>query len=190
MALVIILSGNSAGGAEGKQEKVGDREVLFTERGVITGLGFGHIPEGKYQPILLIVHLGIDLKKYYPALQNNRGCLSFYAEPQFNPVIDPRIDSECGVGLGIQYTYPFRNGFSAYIMGGIGPHYISVVTEKQANGFLWSDVIGTGFYYHLTKNSALNAGYRFRHLSNSSFAIPNGGINANIVIIGYAVFFE
>jgi opacity protein-like surface antigen len=79
---------------------------------------------------------------------------------------------------------------SVYIMGSVGPHYISVVSTRQANGFIWSDVIGGGFYFHLTNDSAINVGYRFRHLSNAHFATPNGGIDTNFVIVGYSVFFD
>ncbi|MDO9530008.1 MAG: hypothetical protein Q7J27_12750, partial [Syntrophales bacterium] len=128
---------------------------LFTESGIVTGFGSGSITEGDYQPILLIWHLGIDLKKLFPELKNHRGKLTFFFEPQVNPVVNPETNIECGIGLGIKYMYPITDRLSPYIMGGVGPHYISVVTTDQANGFIFADTIGTGFYYFITENSAI-----------------------------------
>jgi opacity protein-like surface antigen len=165
-----------------------NNDGFFTEMAIITGFGSGNLPEGNYQPILLIGHFGIDLKKYFSTLQNHSGRLAFFAEPQFNIVVKPDMNLEYGVG--IKYAYPIMEGVSAYIMGSVGPHKISVVTTKQENGFIWSDVLCAGLYYHLTRNSAINVGYRFRHLSNAHFAMPNGGINTHFGIVGYSVFFD
>jgi lipid A 3-O-deacylase len=163
---------------------------LFTESGVMFGYGRGNIADCKhYEPILLIWHLGIDLKKFFPELEEHKGRVSFYIEPQINPVVNPETDIECGVGLGFKYMYPVTDKLSPYIMGGVGPYYISVVTKDQANGFIFADTIGAGFYYFLTNNSAINLGYRFRHMSNADMALPNGGIDTHSGTIGYSVFF-
>ncbi len=190
IVIIIILSGSYAYGAEEVEKKFRTSDRLFTEMAVITGLGSSNIPEDNYQPILLIGHFGIDLKRYFRKLENHRGTFSFFLEPQLNIVVNPSTDFECGVGFGIQYSYPFMDKLSAYIMGSTGPHYISVVTREQANGFLFSNVVGAGLYYYLTRNSAINVGYRFRHLSNADLAMPNGGINTNFAIVGYSVFFD
>jgi len=179
-----------ASGMERSQKKAQSRDRIFTEVGVITGFGSGKIPEGDYQPVFLIGHFGIDLKKYFSKLQNHRGQLSLFFEPQINTIMNPETDFECGIGIGIKYSYPFTDKVSAYAMGSVGPHYISVVTKEQANELLFSDVIGIGLYYYLSQNSAINAGYRFRHLSNADLAKPNGGIDTHIGVIGYSVFFD
>ncbi|HVO65192.1 MAG TPA: acyloxyacyl hydrolase [Syntrophales bacterium] len=190
VVIIIVFSGSCACLAEEVERKNRTTDRLFTEMAIITGLGASNIPEGNYQPVLLIGHFGIDLKRYFRKLEDHRGTFSFFLEPQFNTVVNPSTDFEFGIGIGIQYAYPFTEKLSAYIMGSIGPHYISVITTREANGFIWSDTIGGGLYYHLTKNSAINAGYRFRHLSNGDFALPNGGINTNFAIIGYSIFFD
>ena len=118
------------------------------------------------------------------------GSLSIHLEPQFNPVIAPETDFEFGIGLGVQYTHPLTDRLSAYISGSAGPHYISVVTRDQANGFIFSSAIGAGLYFFITKNSALSLGYRLRHLSNAGFTTPNQGINSHFGVIGYSVFFD
>lgn len=165
-------------------------DTFFTEAAFITGLGSGSIPEGDYQPVLLIGHFGIDLKKYIPGLKNHRGTLSAFIEPQFNTVVNPKTDFECGIGIGIKYMYSLTEKVSFYILGSVGPHYVSVITTEQANGFIFSDVVGGGVYIHLGGKSALIMGYRFRHISNANLTKPNGGIDTHFGIIGYSMFFE
>jgi len=189
IVFVIILSVNYAYCSEDVQKEGRSSDKFFTEMGFITGFGSAKIPEGTYQPILLIGHFGVDMKRYFRELKNHRGTLSVFLEPQFNPVFSPQTDFECGIGVGIQYMYPLADKLSIYILGSVGPHYISVVTSQQASGFLFSNVIGGGLYYYLTKKSAINAGYRLRHLSNANLAEPNLGINTSFGVIGYSVFF-
>jgi lipid A 3-O-deacylase len=188
IVVVIILLANYAYCEEAQKEgRANDR--FFTEMGFITGFGSGNIPEGTYQPILLIGHFGVDMKRYFQGLKDHRGTLSVFLEPQFNPVFSPQTDFELGIGVGIQYMYPVMDKLSIYVLGSVGPHYISVVTRQQANGFIFADTVGAGLYYYLTKDSAVNVGYRLRHISNANLAEPNMGINTNFGVIGYSVFF-
>ena len=162
---------------------------LITETGVIVGVGSGSVAEGYYNPILLIWHFGCDLKKVFPNLEKCRGTFSAYIEPQVNPVLHPDTDVEFGVGVGIKYRYSLADDFSWYIMGSIGPHFISVKTQDQANGFIFSDTIGAGCSFLLTENSSINLEYRFRHMSNCGLKNPNVGINNDFIAVGYSRFF-
>jgi len=187
--VVIICFANYAYCEEAQKEgRTSDR--FFTEMGFIAGFGNGSIPEGSYQPVFLIGHFGVDLKRYFSGLENHSGTLSMFLEPQINPVVNPQTDLEVGVGIGLQYLHPIVGNLSAYALGSVGPHYITVVTTKEANGFIFADTLGAGFYCYLTKDSAINVGYRFRHMSNANCASPNGGINTNSGVIGYSVFFD
>ena len=190
IVFVIILSVNYAYCSEEVQKEGRPSERFFTEMGFIAGFGNGSIPEGSYQPVFLIGHFGVDLKRYFSGLKNHSGTLSVFLEPQINPVVNPQTDFELGIGIGLQYTHPIIGNLSVYALGSAGPHYISVVTTKQASGFIFADTIGAGFYYYLTKDSAINVGYRFRHMSNANLADPNGGIDTNSGVIGYSVFFD
>ena len=159
------------------------------ETGFIGGIGTGEIPEGHYQPLLIIWRWGLDLKRYFSGLENHRGSLSFFIETQFNPSHNPYDNFEFGISPGLQYRYPFTEKLSGYLLASVGPHYMSLVTRDQENGFIFSDAIGGGLYYFLNENFALNLGYRFRHMSNAGIATPNGGINTNFITLGYAAFF-
>lgn len=162
---------------------------LIDESGVIIGVGFGTVAEGHYNPILLIWHLGCDLKKVFPYFEKYRGTFSAYIEPQVNPVFNHDKDVEFGVGVGMKYRYSVTDDFSWYIIGSVGPHYITVKTEDQANGFIFSDTIGIGCSFLLTEGASINLEYRFRHLSNGGIDYPNGGINNSFIAVGYSQYF-
>jgi lipid A 3-O-deacylase len=189
MLLALTNFCNVAYGEENKRTTV-TAETLFTEKSFIVGYGDGSIKEGRYQPLLMAGHFGIDLKRYFPGLRDQRGSLSLFVEPKFIAVTNHDKDYEFGAGIGIQYRYPCMDKISLYVMGSVGPHYISIETSEQAKGFAFSDEIGVGLYYHLTKKSAINVGYRFRHVSNAGLKTPNGGMNSQFVTVGYSVFFE
>ena len=162
----------------------------LTESGMIVGYGTGDIAGGKhYEPILLIWHLGCDLKRFIPKLEDHKGTLSVYLEPQINPVFNPETDLEFGVGVGLKYMHPITDEISAYIFGSVGPHYITVQTTDQANGFIFSDTIGAGLSFFLTGRTSVNLEYRFRHMSNADIEEPNGGIDTHFATIGYYVYF-
>ncbi len=189
LIMVIILS-FSAYSAADTTDVSSCNNRLLTESGIIIGWGTGDISEGRhYEPILLIWHLGCDLKRFIPNLENHRGTLSLYVEPQINPAFNPETDIEIGVGVGLKYMHPVTEKISAYIFGSMGPHYITVKITDQANGFIFSDTIGAGISFFLTEKSSLNLEYRFRHISNASLQDPNGGINTHFGMIGYSVYF-
>ena len=162
---------------------------LLTESEIIAGYGTGDVKEGNYEPVLLIWHLGCDLKRFIPELNNYSGTFSVYLEPQINPVFERETDLEFGIGVGLKYLHPVTEKISAYIFGSVGPHYITVETRDQANGFIFSNTIGAGFSFFLTEKSSLNLGYRLRHMSNAGTRKPNGGINTHFGTIGYSVYF-
>jgi lipid A 3-O-deacylase len=186
LCLIIFLSSPPVQAAQPTDHRQlrTDKESAF-----IIGMGTGKIPEGDYQPVLLIWHFGIDLKKYFPRLEEHRGTVSFFMETQFNPAYNPDNNFEFGISPGFQYRFPFTEKLSGYLLAAVGPHYISLVTKNQANGFIFSDAVGGGFYYFLSENSAINIGYRWRHLSNAGINMPNDGINTNFITFGYAAFF-
>ncbi len=72
-----------------------------------------------------------------------------------------------------------------YLLAGIGPHYISVHSEQQAWGFIFSDNLGVGLQFFATPHQSFDIGYRFRHISTAGLAEPNLGINTHNWYIGY-----
>jgi len=177
-------------GAFGDQTESGFLTKLsLTESTFVVGYGRGSVSEGACEHVTLIWHLGFDLKRLFTRLQDHHGTLSFALEPKINPVLNPDTDVEIGISFGLKYRYPISETWSVYGLGTVGPHLITVQTKDQANGLVFFDTVGAGFSFFLTKKSAVDLEYRFRHASNAGIKEPNGGIDSHIVAIGYSLFF-
>jgi len=161
-----------------------------SESGVMMGYGYTRVAEGRYKPFLMIWHVGFNLKEFPSERSDGRkDTLSWYLEPQINPAFSPRVDAEFGVGVGIKYMHHITDRLSAYAMASVGPHWITLQTSDQADGFIFSDTLGVGLSIFVTDNSALNLEFRARHLSNAELAQPNVGIDSLFGAVGYSVFF-
>lgn len=156
---------------------------------MIAGYGEGNIDDGIYQHTLLSLNIGFDLAPFFSQPERHRGVTSIFLEPKINPVLGPETGVEFGISFGIKYRIPLNETWHVYLMGSVGPHYTSVETEEQADGLIFFDSIGTGLSFFLTKRSAINFEYRFRHASNASTHEPNKGINSHIGAVGYSLFF-
>ncbi|MHB8771966.1 MAG: acyloxyacyl hydrolase [Syntrophales bacterium] len=185
--LLAALSGAALAGERNNDASRADGQWI-NEAGFIGGYGTAPIDEGRYKTMLLIAHIGTNVNRFLPALRGHRGTLSLFLEPQFNPVLKPSA-VEFGLGIGLQYAYPLTEWISPYILLATGPHYITVDTTTQADGFNFSNAIGVGFYLTLTKGVALNCGYRHRHVSNAELRQPNSGIDSDIGLVGVSYFF-
>lgn len=163
--------------------------VGASEIGFITGIGTGSSSAGRYHPILLTLHLASDVRRYIPTLSIPRGTMFLLCEPQINPAFAPEGDIEVGVGFGLQYNYHLTDRFSPFIMGTVGPHYITLQDRHQENGFVFASTIGVGIATNLDKRSLLSLGYRYRHLSNGGMNEPNHGINTHFFTLGYVLRF-
>ncbi len=186
--LLLAAFSGAAPAAQGEDGAARANGRWISEAGFIGGYGTAPIDEGRYKTALLIAHIGMDVNRFLPGLRGHRGTLSLFLEPQFNPVLKPSA-VEFGLGIGLQYAYPLTERISPYILLVTGPHYITVDTTTQADGFSFSNAIGVGFYLTLTKGVALNCGYRRRHVSNAELRQPNSGIDSDIGLLGVSFFF-
>jgi hypothetical protein len=102
---------------------------------------------------------------------------------------DDRSDYEFGlnVRLGVNYSLSDNDVLSFKLAS--GPHYITVDTEKQAKGFIFSD------YYLLCYKKQLNNGrypfilefeFGYRHISNGWLKEPNRSISNFIFGLGFS----
>lgn len=118
---------------------------------------------------------------------NKPSFLSYYFEPQFNLVrtMQQSLDYEFGLNGGIRNYIRVNPDLYFYQMLGSGPHYISAVLVKQANGFIFSDNLAIGIYKRINKNSLfLNLQFGIRHISNADLKFPNRGVNSFNILIG------
>ncbi len=166
---------------------------IIQESGFVVGYGDGRINgENRiYRPLLLIYHIGFDAHKLLPSVfTDSKGKLTFYLEPQFNPLLRPSDQYEVGIGFGAEYRFNITKNIDGYIMGGSGLHHISFGSQSQAEGFNFNDTLGFGLYIHISKRSAVNMGLRLRHISNGGIKKPNKGINNYFATLGYSIFFQ
>jgi hypothetical protein len=189
MLWTVLSHAGIAGSADEKPAPVVTQDRFFTEWGFYSGVGEGYVTEGPYRPIFFILHLGVDLKRWIPPLQGHRGTLSLYLEPQVNPSGTPKQNVELGIGVGVKYLYRFGDALGLYGQASVGPHYITLNTVDQAQGFLFANTVGGGVNVFLSPGSALDIGYRLRHLSNAGSRLPNHGINSDILLIGFSLFY-
>ncbi len=184
IVVVLVIFSDSAGAT------FGTTRSPVTESGFVIGYGTGGVEEGKYEPVLMIWHIGFGLKEFQSKQPGDRAnSISFYIEPQINPVTRPEKDVEFGIGAGLKYMHHITNDLSASLMASFGPHWITINTENQARGFVFSSTIGLGISFFVSDNSSVILGCRVRHLSNANCRKPNGGIDTCFGTIGYSVFF-
>ena len=100
-----------------------------------------------------------------------------------------------GFGIGftpkLMYTFTALNRLRPYLEGGGGPLWTDLggrVPEQpgQFNFAVWG---GAGCSWFLTPHWAVQAGYRFMHISNGGTRSPNSGLNAGIPFVGLSFSF-
>lgn len=140
------------------------------------------LPEGReYQPWMLLGYY--TLKDLLP---NKKNHLYIYLEPQlvlvnFSP--SDKSEYEFGANLGIQYQLNLNPTSSLTALIGSGPHYITVETNHQTQGYIFSDNFEIGYKHHL-KKLVFHLNWRFRHISNANFKKPNKGIDSWFFVLG------
>lgn len=139
------------------------------------------LPEGYYYtPQTLLGAIDIWKRKKF----------SLYSELQLVQAYDNfnlETDYEFGLNLGFMFSQPLFKNLLLSAGIGSGPHYVTVDTDRQARGFIFSDNVELGLSYELRKFSTIfNMRFRFRHISNAGFKSPNGGIDNLFLVLGVA----
>ena len=184
---MLLSSAADARAADPSPAPILGKDSFFTEAGFITGFGYGTVTEGYYFPVPLIVHLGVDMKRWVSSLWNHRGTFTAFLEPQFNFVFGAEFDIEGGIGFGLKYRVPLGDVVSAYGLVSVGPQFITVNTVDQSNGFVFADTAGIGVNLAVAPGASLDLGLRARHLSNANFRMPNNGIDNYFGTIGFMI---
>lgn len=131
-----------------------------------------------YRPIMLMPETSLWLI----------GPVSVYAEGQIvyaDTPVEPGTAYEAGLNIGFRYQAALSGQWLFGAAVGAGPHYITLNTESQAPGFIFSDNFELGFSYLLpAKNWGINLRARFRHISNAGFKYPNLGLDNLFLVVG------
>ena len=100
--------------------------------------------------------------------------------------LDRSSNVEFGTNFGLQYTPKVSK--SAYLLAGVtaGPHFITINTDLQTRGFIFSDNFEVGIRIKMPSSKwHTDLKVRYRHISNAGIQNPNGGIDNFFVIIGF-----
>ncbi len=120
-----------------------------------------------------------------------RGQIALGAELLGFGTSEPKTAYGVGVTPKLQYTFISLDRLRPYVEGGGGPIWTDLggrVPEQpgQFNFVVWG---GAGCAWRLTPQWALNAGYRFVHLSNAGTRTPNSGLNFGLPLVGLSYSF-
>lgn len=156
---------------------------FFVKPGVQLGISLitEKLPEGfEYNPTMLLTSFSIM----------EIGRWDFYAETQLTTAADPvdgEQEYEGGLNFGVRYSQPLVKDLFVTGAIGAGPHFISVETDLQANGFIFSDNFEMGLAYNVPSiMTQFQLRARWRHISNAGLEEPNGGIDNGFLIFGFA----
>ncbi len=166
---------------------------VVVEEGFLCAYGNGFVggSHNSYKVSSFILHFGLRAHAVLPSLiPDTGGRLLIYLEPQYNIVTHPSGNYEFGIGVGLEYRFPLSDNLYAYLLAGSGLHYISFHSRNQSGGFNFNDNFGTGLYIKVSKSAFINAGFRFRHISNADLNKPNEGINSYLFVLGISRFFN
>ncbi len=118
----------------------------------------------------------------------SQGQLSLGAEVIAFHTAEPIAAYGVGFTPKLVYTSTAFGRIHPFLEAGGGPVWTDLggrVPEQpgQFNFLVWG---GAGCSYQLTRDWALNAGYRIMHISNAGTRAPNSGLNFGLPFIGLA----
>jgi len=114
----------------------------------------------------LYVRIGFDMSGAV-GLSGSTSTLQLSFDPFVNAINAHESGIETGVTVFLRYFYPVSHDLSLFGEIGSGPMYLSIETDEQRNpGFNFLNQFGLGMQYKISEKLALNAAYRYRHLSH------------------------
>jgi hypothetical protein len=189
VTIVLILLILAPGVCRAKQ----DNPLTFTGVEYLTGFGYNYLrqSQGIYNVVPFFLDFDFDLKPFADKFNiHTPGLLQFVEEPFLNYATRPNNDLEAGNNIAVKYGFfPETSKFQPYIKAGGGIIYITQHVFGQSTQFNFNEYAGLGCHYFISKNTALTAEYRFRHLSNASISIPNSGMNTHFALFGISYRF-
>jgi len=111
-------------------------------------------------------------------------------EGWFQQYLSPHSATAEGVKLAGRYHFIGLGRLVPYLEATAGAGGTSLRVPEIDSTFTFVLEAGAGLSYFVTDSLALNAGYRFQHISNGHTADPNRGFNSNSGVVGVAFYFQ
>ncbi|MFH0941147.1 MAG: acyloxyacyl hydrolase [Candidatus Omnitrophota bacterium] len=161
------------------------------EFGVFTGYIKGGLKEQKdFNAVPVGLRFGFDLKPFTKKFGfEPKGMLELIYEPFISAITEPDSNMEMGFPFFFRYSYPLTPKIYPFVEVGTGPYYMTLHTYEQSTQFNFVNQGGAGISYFFKENVAINIEYRKRHVSNMSIKSPNGGLDANVYLLGMSYYF-
>jgi lipid A 3-O-deacylase len=138
----------------------------------------------------LSLRFGFDLRPWAEKFGvRTEGLLELMVEPFIGMISSPEANVEFGVPVSLKYGFPLMEKLFPYVQVGMGPYYMSQHTYEQGGQFNLISLGGGGLIYFFQEHWALDAGYRWRHISNAGIEEPNAGIDAHEYTLGVSYYF-
>jgi len=120
-----------------------------------------------------------------------RGQVSVGAEMVYIQFQKPFLTHGLGFTPKIKYTFVALDRIRPYAEFAGGPFWTDLAGKipEQSSQFNFILTVGVGASYFLTDRAAVNAGYRFQHISNAHTSTPNAGLNASLPFVGFSFYF-
>jgi opacity protein-like surface antigen len=93
-----------------------------------------------------------------------------------------------GVLPVLTYYFDLGGRIYPYLEGGLGMLYTDLRGYNLGGHFSFLETVGAGVTYFLNDTLALNAGWRYRHISNAEIYKDNAGLDSFIFLAGVSYF--
>ena len=120
-----------------------------------------------------------------------QGQLSLGAEAVYIQFQEPVLSHGVGFTPKIKYTFVASDRIRPYVEFAGGPFWNDLAGNipEQHSQFNFILTGGLGISYFVTGQTAVNAGYRFQHISNAGTSSPNVGLNSSLPFAGFSFYF-
>ena len=111
-------------------------------------------------------------------------------EGWFQQYLSPHSATAQGLKLTGRYHFIGLGRLVPYLEGTAGAGGTSLRVAEIDSTFTFVLEAGAGLSYFVTDSLALNAGYRFQHISNGHTSDPNRGFNSDSGVVGVSYHFK
>lgn len=111
-------------------------------------------------------------------------------EGWFQYYVSPKEATAEGIKLAMRYHLIGFGRLVPYVEGTAGAGGTSLRVREICSTVTFVLEAGVGLSYFITDTAALNAGYRFQHISNGHTSSPNRGFNSDSGIGGVSFYFK
>jgi lipid A 3-O-deacylase len=111
-------------------------------------------------------------------------------EGWFQQYLSPHSATAQGLKVTGRYHFIGLGRFVPYLEGTAGAGGTSLRVPEIDSTFTFVLEAGAGLSYFVTDKLAVNAGYRFQHISNGHTSNPNRGFNSDSGVVGVSYYFK